>query len=92
MAHLGLVGIGVMGGAFALNLAEKGHSVSLLDRSAEKMAEAVQDAKDQDLTGELIACADADAFVQSLPTPRSILVLVPSGGPLDSVIGMLKPA
>lgn len=91
MAHLGLVGIGVMGGAFALNLAENGHSVSLLDRNAEKMAEAVNDAETQGLSGTLIACADAKAFVQSLPKPRSILVLVPFGGPLDSVIGMLKP-
>ncbi len=91
MAHLGLIGIGVMGGAFALNLAENGHDVSLLDRSAEKMAEAVQEAKDEGLSGRLIACADAEAFVKSLPKPRSILVLVPSGGPLDSVIKMLKP-
>ena len=89
MAHLGLVGIGVMGGAFALNLAEKGHTVSLLDRSAEKMAKVV--AESDGLAGRLIACADANAFVKSMPAPRSILVLVPSGGPLDSVIDMLKP-
>jgi len=89
MAHLGLVGIGVMGGAFALNLAEKGHTVSLLDRSVEKMAKVV--AESDGLAGRLIACADADAFVKSMPTPRSVLVLVPSGGPLDSVIDMLKP-
>lgn len=91
MAHLGLVGIGVMGGAFALNLAEQGHTVSLLDRSAEKMAETVAKAKRENLSGRLIACEDAQIFVDSLPKPRSILVLVPSGGPLDSVIGMLKP-
>ena len=89
MAHLGLVGIGVMGGAFALNLAEKGHTVSLLDRSVEKMAKVV--AESDGLAGRLIVCADADAFVKSMPTPRSVLVLVPSGGPLDSVIDMLKP-
>ncbi|MEH6361428.1 MAG: NADP-dependent phosphogluconate dehydrogenase, partial [Amylibacter sp.] len=89
MAHLGLVGIGVMGGAFALNLAEKGHTVSLLDRSAEKMAKVV--AESDGFAGRLIACADADAFVKSMPAPRSVLVLVPSGGPLDSVINMLKP-
>lgn len=91
MAHIGLIGIGVMGGAFALNLAEEGHDVSLLDRSAEKMADVVDAAKEQNLQGKLIACADAQAFVKSLPKPRSILVLVPSGGPLDSVIDMLKP-
>ena len=91
MAHIGLIGIGVMGNAFALNLADKGHDVSLLDRSAEKMGKTVLKGNDQGLKGKLIACADAKVFVNSLPKPRSILVLVPSGGPLDSVIDMLKP-
>ncbi len=91
MAHLGLIGIGVMGSAFAQNLAEKGHDVSLLDRSAKKIAETVQEAESQGLKGKLVACEDAITFVKSLPKPRSILVLVPSGGPLNSVINMLKP-
>ncbi len=89
MAHIGLVGIGVMGREFALNLAEEGHSVSLLDRTLAKSEEvAVAGAE---LTGDLIACADEAAFVDSLPSPRSVLVLVPSGKPLDSVIGALSP-
>jgi 6-phosphogluconate dehydrogenase len=89
MAHVGLVGIGVMGREFALNLAEEGHSVSLLDRTLAK-SEAVVSAG-AGLTGDLIACADEAAFVASLPKPRSVLVLVPSGGPLDSVIWALSP-
>jgi 6-phosphogluconate dehydrogenase len=89
MAHVGLVGIGVMGREFALNLAEEGHSVSLLDRTMAK-SEAVV-AAGADLTGDLIACVDEAALVASLPKPRSVLVLVPSGGPLDSVIGALSP-
>lgn len=89
MAHLGLIGIGVMGAAFAQNLAEKGHSVSMLDRSPEKMHAVA--AEGEDLDGQLIVCQDAQALVDSLPTPRSILVLVPAGGPLDSVIDMLIP-
>ena len=89
MAHIGLVGIGVMGREFALNLAEEGHSVSLLDRTLAKSEEVV--VAGADLTGDLIACADEAAFVNSLPSPRSVLVLVPSGKPLDSVIGALSP-
>lgn len=41
MAHVGLVGIGVMGCEFALNLAEEGHTVSLLDRTLSKSEEVV---------------------------------------------------
>jgi 6-phosphogluconate dehydrogenase len=89
MAHLGLIGIGVMGASFAQNLAEEGHSVSMLDRTIAKM-QAVADAG-KDLKGELIVCKDAQAMIDSLPKPRSILVLVPAGGPLDSVIDMLIP-
>lgn len=89
MAHIGLVGIGVMGREFALNLAEKGHTVSLLDRSLEKSAEVVT--AGAALTGALIACADAESFVSGMAAPRSVLVLVPSGGPLDSVINSLSP-
>ncbi|GHA57593.1 6-phosphogluconate dehydrogenase, decarboxylating [Amylibacter ulvae] len=89
MAHVGLIGIGVMGASFAQNLAEEGHSVSMLDRSIEKM-QAVADAG-KTLKGDLIICKDAEALIKSLPTPRTVLVLVPSGAPLDSVIEMVKP-
>lgn len=89
MAHLGLIGIGVMGASFAQNLAEEGHSVSMLDRTLAKMQAVVDEGKD--LKGDLIICEDAAALVDSLPKPRSILVLVPSGKPLDGVIDMLIP-
>lgn len=91
MAHLGLVGIGVMGAAFALNLAEKGHTVSLLDRTPDKPKEVAVRAKDEGLKGALVVCETTEDFVASLPEPRAILVLVPSGGPLQAVISSLKP-
>ncbi|MCP5072440.1 MAG: NADP-dependent phosphogluconate dehydrogenase [Rhodobacteraceae bacterium] len=91
MVHLGLIGIGVMGSAFALNLSEKGHAVSLLDRSVAKSQAVVEAGREQGLAGSLQACASPEDFVASLPKPRAILVLVPSGKPLDGVIDMLKP-
>ncbi|MEM6619390.1 MAG: NAD(P)-binding domain-containing protein, partial [Pseudomonadota bacterium] len=84
MAHLGLVGVGVMGSALAQNLAEKGHKVSLYDRDLERAAKAAEAAE------ALLAPGDAKAFVASLPRPRAILVLVPSGKPLDAVIDTLS--
>ncbi|MBV1864498.1 MAG: NADP-dependent phosphogluconate dehydrogenase [Rhodobacteraceae bacterium] len=91
MAHLGLVGIGVMGSAFAQNLAENGHNVSLLDRSIEQPQKVAKAGAAQGLKGKLLPFDRAEAFVASLTRPRSILVLVPSGGPLDAVIGTLSP-
>lgn len=89
MAHLGLIGIGVMGSAFAQNLAENGHTVSLMDRDPARAAEAAEEGAA--LKGKLIACKGADDFVESLPTPRSVIVLVPSGKPLDAAIDTLIP-
>lgn len=89
MAHLGLIGIGVMGSALAQNLAENGHDISLLDRDPARARDAA--AEGGALPGRLLACATAEEFVASLPAPRSVLVLVPSGKPLDAVIDMLSP-
>ena len=36
MADIGLVGLGVMGANLALNMAEKGYSVAVFNRTAEK--------------------------------------------------------
>ncbi|MEM9717244.1 MAG: NADP-dependent phosphogluconate dehydrogenase [Pseudomonadota bacterium] len=91
MAHVGLVGIGVMGGALALNLSEKGHDVSMMDRGMDKMEAVHAEARDTNLSGALQAFLDPAAFVASIPAPRAIFVLVPSGGPLDSVIETLRP-
>ncbi|MEO0342909.1 MAG: NADP-dependent phosphogluconate dehydrogenase [Pseudomonadota bacterium] len=91
MEHLGLIGIGVMGGALALNLSQNGHDVSMLDRTSSKMEKVVNESKTDAHIGTLSAYLDVQEFVQSLPIPRAILVLVPSGVPLRSVINSLIP-
>ena len=91
MAQLGLIGIGVMGSALAQNLAEEGHDVAMLDRTMAKMEAVIDTAEDQGLSGKLTAHADAKALVDALAAPRAILVLVPSGAPLRSVVDTLKP-
>ncbi|MEM7242733.1 MAG: NADP-dependent phosphogluconate dehydrogenase [Pseudomonadota bacterium] len=91
MAQLGLIGIGVMGSALAQNLAENGHDVAMLDRTMSKMQAVIDSAQDQGLPGKLTAHADAQALIDALPAPRAILVLVPSGAPLRSVVDTLKP-
>ncbi|MEM0977907.1 MAG: NADP-dependent phosphogluconate dehydrogenase [Pseudomonadota bacterium] len=91
MAHLGLVGIGVMGSAFALNLAENGHDVSMLDRTKDKMSAVAHEATTAGLRGALSGFLDPKEFLSSLLTPKTVLILVPAGGPLDAVIASLKP-
>lgn len=91
MAHLGMVGAGVMGGAFSLNLAEKGHDISILGRSPEKLARVKRKAKEQGLKGKIEIFEDTKAYIDSLPRPRAILALVPAGAPTDALIEQLKP-
>ncbi len=91
MAELGLIGIGVMGSALAQNLAENGHDVAMLDRTMSKMEDVIASGKAQNLKGKLTAHEDAAALVRALTPPRAILVLVPSGAPLRSVVDTLKP-
>ena len=35
-AEIGLIGLGVMGGNLALNIAEKGHRIAVFNRTVEK--------------------------------------------------------
>ena len=44
MADIGLVGLGVMGANLALNMAEKGYTVAVYNRTAEKIDAFIADA------------------------------------------------
>ena len=84
----GLIGLGVMGQNFLLNVAEKGFSALGYDLDPEK-AEAVNAASsDPDL---LHATTDLKAFVNGLSAPRKIMFLVPAGPIVDQVIENLLP-
>ncbi|MGF1537055.1 MAG: NADP-dependent phosphogluconate dehydrogenase [Elainellaceae cyanobacterium] len=84
----GLIGLAVMGENLALNVERNGFPVAVYNRTAEKterfMAERAQ--------GKNIkATYSLEDFVASLERPRRILVMVKAGGPVDAVIGQLKP-
>lgn len=88
-ADFGLVGLGVMGRNFILNVASHGFSASGLDRDLEKCA-----ALDKEASAEKFVAKGyptAKDFVESLKTPRVIMMLVPAGAPVDSVINDLLP-
>jgi 6-phosphogluconate dehydrogenase len=84
----GVIGLAVMGENLALNVERNGFPVAVYNRSREKtdrfMAERAG-GKNVKATFSL------EEFVQSLERPRRILVMVKAGGPVDAVIGQLKP-
>jgi 6-phosphogluconate dehydrogenase len=83
---IGLIGLGVMGRNFAKNMADHGFSVAGYDRDQEKIKALVfEKTKQQDLrTGH-----DIKEFIGLLARPRSVMMLVPAGDPVDAVIDEL---
>lgn len=83
----GLVGLGVMGRNFILNVADNDFSAFGLDTDQGKV-----DALRQEGSGKKVdGTTDKLSFVAQLSKPRKIMLLVPAGGPVDSVINDLLP-
>src|SRR5664279_39599 len=83
--EIGMVGLGVMGRNFLLNMADHGHSVAGYDKDATKVAALRQEAESRDIRG----AADIKEFIALLRKPRAVMMLVPAGPPVDSVINDL---
>jgi len=80
-----MVGLGVMGRNFLLNLADHGFSAAGYDKDPAQVAALHQEAGRRDVRG----AADVRAFIALLRKPRSVMLLVPAGPPVDSVINEL---
>ncbi|MEL4307729.1 NADP-dependent phosphogluconate dehydrogenase [Joostella sp. CR20] len=84
----GMVGLGVMGRNLLLNMADHGFSVAGLDLDAEKAASLENEANEKHT---IKGTTDTKEFVQLIKKPRAIMLLVPAGKPVDSVINSLLP-
>lgn len=85
---LGLIGLGVMGRNFALNVADHGFSVAGYDLDPEK---GKQLDEEKGAGHEVGSSSDLKQFVGSLRQPRAVMLLVPAGKPVDSVIESISP-
>ena len=85
--EIGMVGLGVMGRNFLLNLADHGHSVAGYDKDASEVEAPRQGAENRGIRG----AADIKEFITLLRKPRAIMMLVPAGAPVDSVMKDLLP-
>ncbi|MEM9973689.1 MAG: NADP-dependent phosphogluconate dehydrogenase [Pseudomonadota bacterium] len=89
MARIGLTGLGTMGAALALNIAERGYPVAVHNRSQERTRTFLDNAG---ALAEVITATDSlEALAGALDTPRAVIVMVPAGDPVDSVIDGLVP-
>lgn len=79
----GLIGLGKMGYALALNMRDHGYRVAAFSRSAEKAAAFSADGLD--------GTADLGVFAASLRGRRVIWLMVPAGESVDHMIDRLVP-
>jgi 6-phosphogluconate dehydrogenase len=90
-ADIGLIGLAVMGSNLALNIAENGYKIAVHNRTASKIDEFVGVAKEQGLDGKIIPKADLAEFIQTIKRPRSVIIMVKAGKPVDDMIEQLLP-
>ncbi len=85
--QIGVIGLAVMGKNLAMNIESRGYSVSVYNRSREKTDEMLAETKGKNI----VAAFTIEEFVQSLETPRKILLMVKAGAATDATIEQLKP-
>jgi 6-phosphogluconate dehydrogenase len=83
MTTIGLIGAGVMGRALAQNLADRLATVVVFDRDAAARSRLSADSR-------LIIAADVASMMARLPSPRTVLLMVNAGAPVESATADLR--
>lgn len=89
MPKMGLIGLGTMGSALALNIAEKGFPVAVFNRTIERTREFHAGAGP--LASLITPCESIEALIANMASPRAIILMVPAGEIVDQQIAMLRP-
>ncbi|CAM4255176.1 NADP-dependent phosphogluconate dehydrogenase [Paenibacillus tarimensis] len=85
--QIGVIGMAVMGRNLALNIESRGFTVSIFNRSREKTDDVMKEAAGKNLHPTYTI----EEFVESLETPRKILIMVQAGAGTDATIDALVP-
>ncbi|MEM6896472.1 MAG: NAD(P)-binding domain-containing protein, partial [Pseudomonadota bacterium] len=88
-ASMGMIGVGTMGSALALNMAEHGHHVALYNLDGATVDALL--ARAGDLGPRLAKHESVEALVAAMAAPRAIMMMVPAGAPVEATIETLLP-
>ncbi len=83
----GMIGLGTMGRNLLLNMADHGYKVAGHDKDEKKVDALGKESGKPNVKG----FSSVKEFVDSLQTPRAIMMLVPAGKIVDNVIEELTP-
>ena len=84
----GVFGLAVMGQNLARNVASRGVSVAVYNRTPTRTQRMMAEHGSE---GSYVPGYDVAGFVRSIDRPRTILVMVKAGTPVDEAIGELRP-
>ncbi|KAA3614641.1 MAG: phosphogluconate dehydrogenase (NADP(+)-dependent, decarboxylating) [Calditrichaeota bacterium] len=85
--NFGLIGLGVMGQNLALNIERNGFRVIGFDLDSAKRALSEKKTADKNMA----VASTLQEFLGKLESPKRIMLMVPAGAAVDSVIAELKP-
>ena len=87
-SDIGLIGLAVMGENLVINMESKGFTVSVFNRSTEKVTKFVEGrAKGKNIVGTY----SLEELVASLEKPRKVMMMVKAGTAVDDMIEKLLP-
>lgn len=87
-ADIGLIGLAVMGENLVMNMESKGFTVAVFNRTTDRVASFIEGrAKGKNIIGTF----SVQELVDSLKTPRKIMLMVKAGKPVDDFIDLLIP-
>ena len=88
-AEIGLIGLGTMGAALALNIADNGFDIAVWNRTTATTRAFHEGAGD--LASRITPTETLEELVASIKTPRAIILMVPAGAAVDEQIAALRP-
>jgi 6-phosphogluconate dehydrogenase len=88
-AEIGLIGLGTMGAALALNIAEKGFRIAVWNRTTDVTRRFHAEAGG--LAANVVPTESLKELVAAIKPPRAIILMVPAGKAVDDQIEALAP-
>jgi len=88
-AEIGLIGLGTMGAALALNIADNGFHVAVWNRTTSVTRDFSNNAGD--LADKIHPTESLAELVKAIAKPRAIILMVPAGQAVDDQIAALRP-
>ena len=87
-SDIGLIGLAVMGENLVMNMESKGFTVSVFNRTVEKVTRFVEGrAKGKNIVGTY----SLEELVASLEKPRKVMMMIQAGAAIDGMIDRLLP-